>query len=529
MKKIVFLFLIALLNLNLSSQTLQTYNGVFENGKAVYQYYENETADRIYEGSFKYNSKIYTIIGFFKANKREGAWKITALNKVYSNEMGKVQLNTLVTGKYSSGNMDGLWNFSNSSKVFNKKTKKYNSKAEKIVASANFKDNHFVGKFTYDKTYLNKTKTTGQFDENGIAEGIWVTNYPKTVEEVKFNKGFAYSKLIKDITTGEKILFYDSLAFQEQFLAAYDSSKKMAMIDGKMYIVDTVEILNPALSVWQSDLYQVEGFGNIINPMYYYRKGKNVPHAYQLKIISCENNSDCHTNYLRQKNEEIERLAKEEYLLAEKLREETEEKEELARIEREKEEQRIRKENVINLVVLGDKLYQEKNYKNAILNFMKANEMIFSDEVTDKIVESQNQIQKIDSLHLLKNQLNNELRNRANESFAKTSSLELPLKNKKKIYAKNYILCVDYLKLNYNKTSESYKEMESNLDYWTEQDEQNLIVLYQLKTQVKEIEDFQNSVFDAVSNNNKEKLRMLNSSINPKSIINDFLNYKPMK
>jgi ssDNA-binding Zn-finger/Zn-ribbon topoisomerase 1 len=526
MKKIILFAFVMLMHFTIKTQTLQTYNGVFENGKAVYQYYENEKADRIYEGTFNYTSKIYTILGSFKADKREGTWKISALNKVHSTEIGKIQLNTLITGKYLVGNMDGLWSYSNATKTFNKKTKKFNPKAEKVVASANFKDNHFIGKFSYDRTYLTKTKTTGQFDENGFADGIWLTTYPKTIEELKFNKGVLYSKLVKDITTGEKIIYYDSLTFHEDFWKAYDSEKKLAIIEGKMYLLDTVEVINPALSVWQSDLYLVETFGNIINPLYYYAKRKSIPHAYQLKIIACDNNADCYSNYLKQKNEEIARAAKEEQLQAEKSRLEALEKEELARIEKEKEELRMKQENVLNFIQLARKLSSEKKHKEAITYYTKANELMYSDEVTRLIIEEQNKIEKISSLHISKNQLNNELKARSEQAFSRTSSLELPLKNRKKVYAKNYIMCVDYLKLNFNKAIEPLQNESENLDYWTEQDERNFIILKEIEVQLKEIEDFQNSVFDAVSNNNKAKLRVLNSSINPKMIINDMINFK---
>ncbi len=530
MKKTILFAFVILLNFTSKAQTLQTYNGVFENGKAVYQYYENDKADRIYEGTFSYISKIYTIKGFFKQDKRDGIWKTTALNKVYSNEMGKIQLNTAVTGKYTLGNMDGLWTFSNATKTFNKKTKKYNPKAEKVVASANFKDNHFIGKFAYDKTLISKTKSSGQFDDNGLAEGVWLTTYPKTVEELKFKNGVLYSKLVKDITTGEKIIYYDSLAFQEQFWNAYDPIKKSATVDGKMYLIDTVEISSPAISVWQSDLFAVENFGNIINPLYYYSKRKSIPHAYQLKIISCDNNTDCYTNYLKQKNEEIERIAKEELIKSEQLRLEALEKEELARIEREKEEERIRLENIANTIIFADKLQADKKYKEAIEAYKKANELQYTDANTLKILKIQQELQRIDSLHTTKNFLLNEVKNKANAEFARTSDMQIPLKNKKKVYASNYLLAIDYLKLNYNAKLDSYAKMNEtyveNLELWNEQDENNLSFIKELHTQVHEIEKFQNAVFDALSSNNKTKLRVLNSSINPKMIVNDMINFK---
>ncbi|MES2587767.1 MAG: hypothetical protein V4622_02235 [Bacteroidota bacterium] len=533
MKKIITLITLSLFLVNSNAQTLQTYNGVFENGKAVYQYYENEKSDRIYEGTFSYVSKLYSVIGQFKENKRTGKWKVSAVNKVFTNEKGKISLNTLISGSYLAGSMDGIWTFSNTTKTFNPKTKKANPKAEKVVAIASFKDNHFTGKFSYDKTFLTKTVISGQFNEGGFADGVWSVKSPKLIEEIKYKNGLIYSKLVKDITTGEKIIYYDSSLFQEQFWQAYNPATKMAQMNEQIYFLDTIEVQNEAISLWSSDQFIVEKFSTIINPLYYYKKGQTKPHAYEVKIIACADNTDCYAKYMRMKNEELDRVLQEQYALSEKLRLENLEKEELARIEKEKEMERIRLENISNTILSGDKLMEQKKYREAIEIYTEANTLQYSEDVSMKILSCQKEMHDITAKHEMKKELYDKMNTTSTAAFAQTSLLLTPLKNKKKTYANNYTLCMDYLKINFNTKLDAYKKLnpsfESNTDSWTDTDEKSTEMLKELNNVADEVAKFQAAVSDATMTNNKNKLRVLNSSINPKIIVNDMINFKQVK
>ncbi len=533
--KAIITFLTAILFIvNFSAQTLKTYTGVYENGKAVYQYYENEKADRIYEGSFSYITKTYNILGLFKENKRAGKWKISAVNKFILKGKEKLGVNTLISGSYLNGNMDGVWTFSNATKTFNPKTKKASPKAEKVIANASFKDNHFIGKFAFDKTLLTKTFITGQFTDAGFVDGVWSVKRPKIIEEIKYKNGIEYSKIVKDITTGDKIISYDSSAFQEQFWKMYNFETKMAKMNDKVYFLDTIESQNQAITLWSSDIYAVEKFGTIINPLYHFKRGQNSPHAYEIKIVACENNTDCYKQFMQQKNAELERIQQEQNAETEKLRVEALEKEELLRIEKEnevkKELERVKVETITINIKTAEKLEVEKNYKDAIIAYQKANELQYSEVVGMKIIEAQKQIHRIDSLHEMKGKIYTNMNKTATDAFSKTAELQIPLKNKKKVYASNYILCTDYLKINFNTKNDLLtkimEENGQNKDFWTELDEKSVVQIKELQILADEVSKFQAAVLDASTKNNKAKLRVLNSSINPKTIVYDMIHFK---
>ncbi len=534
MKKIITFLIAILFIFNFSAQTLKTYTGVFENGKAVYQYYENEKADRIYEGSFSYITKTYSVLGQFKENKRTGKWKISATNKFILKGKEKLGVNTLISGSYVNGNMEGVWTFSNSTKTYNPKTKKASPKAEKVFSNAIFKDNHFVGIFIFEKILVTKTVITGQFNDAGFVDGVWSVKSPKIIEEIKYKNGLEYSKIVKDITTGDKIISYDSSAFQEQFWKMYNFETKMAKMNDKIYFLDTIESQNQAITLWNSDIYAVEKFGTIINPLYHYKRGQNAPHAYEIKIVACDNNTDCYKQFMQQKNAELERIQQAQIAEAEKLRVEAAEKEELLRIEKEnevkKELERVKVETITLTVKSAEQLTEQKNYKEAILAYQKANELQFSEEVGMRIIEAQKQIHRIDSLHEMKEKIYTKMNQTATDAFSKTAELQIPLKNKKKVYASNYILCTDYLKINFNTKKDLLtKVMEENgqnKDIWTELDEKSVEQINEMQILADEVSKFQEAVLDATTKNNKAKLRVLNSSINPKTIVSDMINFK---
>jgi len=66
----------------LQAQTIKTYSGPYENGKATYQYYEDNNGERIYNGPFTYKSIDGTIriTGTYKNGKRNGSWLCTLIN-----------------------------------------------------------------------------------------------------------------------------------------------------------------------------------------------------------------------------------------------------------------------------------------------------------------------------------------------------------------------------------------------------------------------------------------------------------------
>jgi hypothetical protein len=188
MKQVLTLAILFLYSLA-TSQELKTYSGPFESGKATYSYIENTNSDRIYDGNFSYTGNPYSVVGKFKSNLRTGKWKISAINKIYKNDKSRIQVTTSIFGAYKDGTLDSTWNYSNSIKTFNPKTKKFNPKPLKIVSKASFKNKHFVGNLSYQIGQGSTTSFTGQFTENGFPDGLWVRKSALETEEWRFLNG----------------------------------------------------------------------------------------------------------------------------------------------------------------------------------------------------------------------------------------------------------------------------------------------------------------------------------------------------
>lgn len=531
MKKLTIILLATFAVFLSQAQTLQTYKGVFETGTATYQYYENEQSDRIYDGTFNYAGNPYTISGKFGKNQRTGKWKITAANKVYKTDKSKIQLNTAVNGQYKNGSMDSIWTYSNSIKTFNPKTKKFSPKPEKTLSTANFSDNHFVGKISYEKGITTKTTVTGQFNANGFPDGLWVIKSPKEAEELRYKDGVLLSRIVKDIATGDKKVNEDYNAFISDFAKNYDATNMFANINGKMYFADTVEFQNAATQLWQSDFIVLDGFGNIINPLYAYKRSQIAPIARQVKFIECDGNTDCFSNYTKKKNAEMDRINKAKSEEAERLRKEALAKEELERIEREKELERQRLEQLANAERIGDEFFNQKKYKSALNQYVEVSKMGNTERVATKIMQTEREIIKIDSLHNLKKVNFEGLNSRVTTTFDNAYNLSGTVKAKKKVYGVNYSMAVDYLKSNFMPQFEAMQASMKNEngktpESWTNDDQRMVDEIEILKKQLEEVNQFYLAVNDALTRNDKAKLRVLNSSLNPKNIIHDMINYK---
>jgi hypothetical protein len=206
--KIIFvlIFFIGIFQ-NIFSQQIKIYNGPYKDGTATYQYYENEKYDRIYQGSFKYSSKVGTTLGQYDKNIKVGQWTITKeTNPLYEN------IREVVTGKYINGNMDGLWTL-----------ERIDLKTHKILinSSVHFKDGYLIDELKYSNSqfssdeYGRKTDLSliGNFNNKGNFDSTWVLTYK--INEIPFEDikklkdGFLYFNLVRNLSTGEIIEKYD--------------------------------------------------------------------------------------------------------------------------------------------------------------------------------------------------------------------------------------------------------------------------------------------------------------------------------
>lgn len=295
---------------NLSAQSLKTYNGAYDRGSATYTYYEDNEYNRIFQGNFSYTGIMFNAKGQFEKGKENGKWTIWATNKVRQNPGGKFIINTAITGNFSDGDFNGLWSYSNSMRLWNFYSKKYDANDDKQTSIANFKNNHFIGKLSYTANWPSATKIDGQFTNSGMLDGTWLFESKSKRHIVKYLRGVAYSRLSQEKSTGEKLVFYDKLDFVTKFWENYDDISNTSIVDGKKYSPKNVRLLkthstegvvnpdysptfepldNPAIELWTSDtvgLYQNQGLSN---PLYCYRIDskqlpRNPPYCYEVII-----------------------------------------------------------------------------------------------------------------------------------------------------------------------------------------------------------------------------------------------------
>lgn len=519
------LFLYSLSN----AQEHKTYSGIFESGKATYQYFENPKSDRIYEGNFSYTGNPYSVVGKFANNIRIGKWKISALNKMYKNDKSRIQVTTSIFGAYKDGALDSTWNYSNSIKTFNQKTKKFNPKPLKIVSKATFKNNHFVGNLSYQIGQGSTTSFTGQFTENGFPDGLWVKKSALETEEWRFLNGVLVAHLQKNNATGDKTVDENNASMYARIWENYDPSKNLATVGDKMYFLDTIEFQHEALKIWQADVLQVEGFGSYINPFHFYERSMQSPSSMMLIFIECTGETNCYLNYIQQKNAELEAQKRKEFEEAEKLRLEALAKEEQIRLERERELERQRQEQLLLLEQKADALLEEKKYKAAYASFIELNTQQFTDKTLLKIRLCETEINRIDSLHIDLTNKFNLLKSQVEPTFTKAYEYEALVKTKKKVYASNYVMCIDYLKTEFNRNYRnlSIEQTPEETEKWNATDQARLSEIELMLKQLEEVTQFSKLVQEAVAGNQKARLRILNSSLNPKVIIQDFVAYKP--
>jgi hypothetical protein len=138
----------------LNSQNIKKYSGEFEEGKAVYEYYEDDNMNRIFHGSFYYKPfwEEMEIKGTYKNNQKSGLWSI------------KRKLSQ-VSGNYIDGKKEGQWKHS-----FNSSIKKQNS-------FYNFKNNILVGSLNLD---WDDGQVKGEFDNEGCFIGKWNISSSRT-------------------------------------------------------------------------------------------------------------------------------------------------------------------------------------------------------------------------------------------------------------------------------------------------------------------------------------------------------------
>lgn len=241
---LVLIFFIGIFQ-NVFSQQLKTYQGPYEKGNATYQYYEDESLNRIYQGTFKYTADHISIIGQYKENKREGKWIIT---KTVLPPLDNFK--ETITGEYVNGNMEGSWNLV-----------RVDLKTKKTLAGSDayFINGYIRGSFLYYKAKfkLQSSETTpliinGKFNAEGKLDSTWTIEYKRDglpFEDIrKFKNGETYFHLLRNVSTGEIIEKYDNPTSPE----VYDINSYTTTTDLIKYLKETPDIIfSSAFELWK--------------------------------------------------------------------------------------------------------------------------------------------------------------------------------------------------------------------------------------------------------------------------------------
>lgn len=170
-----------------NAQALKTYSGKFKGGQATYTYRDNPEGGRIYEGKFSYTYLAFRINGNYKNDKKDGLWS-------YKTDKGELKVH------YTEGMLNGSYQFEGVAPTL----------YARLSASLTLKNNKLVGAVKasgFISPRWDMGSLTGQFDENGYADGIWI--YDTTPYEgikiyrATYKNGYLLKSSVEDTTTGD--------------------------------------------------------------------------------------------------------------------------------------------------------------------------------------------------------------------------------------------------------------------------------------------------------------------------------------
>ena len=401
MNKLILLVFISIYTIS-NAQTSKTYKGTLGEGTATYQYYENDKYERVLNGLFNYNGENFDVIGHFTEGKRSGQWSISALNKIYNRIYHTTTKNNAkVEGMYENGSLTGKWTYFNSIRYFYADSKTF-SEDNFEKATATFKNNHFVGAIQYES---NKLKTTGSFDDLGFFEGIWNFKYSWKTDEIRYLKGVAYFRLLRNTEDGKVRILCDSTSFVKKFWNNFNQNIGISIVDNITYYPDTVDInysegairmleenedfqvINynfQALNIWRE--YESGSFDpNAINPLYCINENYqncNIPSCFQIIIRELEK-GDKYYNKVQYKQKIAD---------AENYERNLNYKEELKSLtcayNIQNSEELANKISIIKnkqLIIDAESEYDNNNYSNALDLYKQSLQISFSNEIQEKI------------------------------------------------------------------------------------------------------------------------------------------------
>lgn len=217
-------------------QTLKTYSGLYEDGKATYTYYEDENGERVKHGKFTYNktdkgigvgggmavsyATTISASGSYKNSMKDGKW--TYKNKTAGGSITFANFSAVVN--YVDGRMEGPLN--NSGAIFQMKNNRITGQVKKVKQNQN-----------------ENWSLSGQFDEEGFPDGTWVKNYKSYgnlyVDTEKYVHGLLVAKQTKNESTGKITRYEFNDVNPQEYLTAYQPGKDSTIV-GKLICQENI-------------------------------------------------------------------------------------------------------------------------------------------------------------------------------------------------------------------------------------------------------------------------------------------------
>jgi hypothetical protein len=539
-KSIAAKFIICIFTCTFSNaQTIKTYSGAFEEGKATYQFYENKDFERVYHGKFNYTTDFLGLIkisGNYNDNFKHGLWSYYREFDGLFNIKG---YNTSIKGNYIEGLKEGQWNVI-ATEVG----------TGKIIAKSkvNFKKGILVGSFVKSE---NGNTLKGQFDNNGFFTGTWIHKFKKSdnfyYEDVrKYNKGVLYFKIERDLSTGTIIEKIDNKEFVDSFFSKYDSLTNFStgIEIEPQYEIDEIEnrnlrdIVYCLNSVNLSDEWGSNVDDRIITDIFkdWYNNTKTKYLIFMVNFgeeyPSFNPTRDIIINKSLTKRNFSKKLEG-EYQVSDSLEKinlekESKIKDSLLKVEIEKIKiQKFKK--IQSFISNGDSLFKLGKFIKALNSYENAGQLEESEIITSKITETNAELSRIRTLETNRRAGYFSIKNTFEKIKFEMPSQKSGLEDIKSIYGERYGLCINEAISNFNVYNNKYNALvptNEESDSWTNTDQQALDLVLKFNEESIQYDKFHEAIKTALANRDRDQLKLLKSSEEPNTIVKNLLNYE---